>query len=100
METINFQIAIIGGGLAGAALANALVQLPHFKVHVFESAPTFTERGAAIGISDKAKVTLQELVPSVPELLDKARAVSDNSARVIIVCRVLISGDLIYTKDL
>ncbi len=53
-------------------LANALVQIRGFEIDLFESAPAFTERGAAVGISSKAKEALQELVPSASELLRKA----------------------------
>ncbi len=52
------RVAIIRGGLAGAALARALVQCPHLEIQVYESAPTFSERGGAIGLSCNAKSAL------------------------------------------
>ncbi|KAI1130860.1 salicylate hydroxylase [Nemania abortiva] len=35
-------------GLAGSALANALKQIPHIRIRVYEATATFSERGAAI----------------------------------------------------
>ena len=47
----KLRIAISGGGLAGATLANALVKHPHLDVHVYESALEFSERGASVGLA-------------------------------------------------
>ncbi|KAI0104450.1 salicylate hydroxylase [Daldinia grandis] len=80
----QFRVAIIGGGLAGATLANALVRIPHVDVHVFESAPTFSERGAAVGLGKNAQLALGQIFPSGINVLDKAGAVSMNSSRIIL----------------
>ena len=81
----KLSIAISGGGLAGATLANALVHQPHLEVNVYESAPEFSERGAAVGLAGNAQRSLQAIIPSAEELLNKAGAVSMNSTRVVIV---------------
>lgn len=81
----RFRIAIIGGGLAGSTLANALVQLPHIDVHVYESAPEFSERGASVVLSSNAIQALKRTVPSSKELLEKAGAVRMDSSKVCIV---------------
>ncbi|KAK6956724.1 hypothetical protein Daesc_002004 [Daldinia eschscholtzii] len=80
----EFRVAIIGGGLAGASLANALIRVPRVDVHVFESAPTFSERGAAVGLSKTSQLALDQILPSGPDLLSKAGAVPMNSSRVIL----------------
>jgi salicylate hydroxylase len=83
----RMRIGIIGGGLAGATIANALVQLPYIGVHVFESAPEFSERGAAVGLSTNAQRALDEILPSSKQLLEKAGAVPMNSTRIVLVSR-------------
>ncbi|KAI1501574.1 salicylate hydroxylase [Biscogniauxia marginata] len=84
MATDSIHIAIIGGGLAGASLANALVRIPRLQIKVFESAPEFSERGAAIGLSRNAQRALRQFIPSAMELLNKAGAVPMRSSRVMI----------------
>ncbi|KAI0024482.1 salicylate hydroxylase [Xylariomycetidae sp. FL0641] len=79
------RIAIVGGGLAGATLANGLFQLPHLDVHVFESAPTFSERGASVGLASNAKEALEHVIPGqVNDLLARAGGVAINSSRCLI----------------
>ena len=82
----KLRIAITGGGLAGATLANALLDLPHLDIHIYESAPKFSERGAAVGLAVNAQRALAEIIPSANELLDRAGAVPMNSTRILIVC--------------
>lgn len=72
-------------GLAGAALANALVRVPQVDFHVFESAPTFSERGAAVGLAKNAQLALDQILPSGTDVLDKAGTVPMNSSRIILV---------------
>lgn len=98
MENKKIRIAIIGGGLAGATAANALFRLPHFDVHVFESAPEFSERGAAVGLSINAQRALNEILPDYKNMLEKAGAVRMNSSRIILVSRkVVITRTLVDT---
>lgn len=82
------KIAVIGGGLAGAVLANALLQHTHIDVHVYESAPEFSERGAAIGLADNAQHALQQAIggsDGVDALLKRAGAVIQASTRLVLV---------------
>lgn len=81
----KLRIAISGGGLAGASLANALFCHPHLEVHVYESAPEFSERGAAVGLAINAQRALDAIVPSAKEFLDRAGAVLMNSSRLMTV---------------
>ncbi|KAI1399895.1 salicylate hydroxylase [Hypoxylon fuscum] len=79
------SIAIIGGGLAGISLANALIRHPHLRIQVFEAAPQFSERGAAVGLSTNAQRALDEVLGgSAEEALERAGAVSMNPMRMMV----------------
>ena len=82
----KLRIAITDCGLAGATLANALLDQPHLDIHIYESAPEFFERGAAVGLAVNAQRALAEIIPSAHKLLDRAGAVPMNSTRIVIVC--------------
>ncbi|KAI0197977.1 salicylate hydroxylase [Astrocystis sublimbata] len=86
MASNRFRVAIVGGGLAGATLANALLQLSQIEVHVFESAPEFSERGAAVGLAINAQMALNEILsgPAAVALLDKAGGVATNTSRILL----------------
>ena len=97
-SSTRLRIAISGGGLAGATLANALVNQPHLDITVYESTSKFSERGAAVGLATNAQKALGTIIPSAQELLDRAGAVSMNSTRLVIV-RFSIPGRLWYGAD-
>ncbi|KAI1752987.1 salicylate hydroxylase [Xylaria castorea] len=82
----RLHIAIIGGGLAGTTLANALNQIPHIQIQVYEAAASFTERGAAVALSTNALQALEQIFPlgSKEALLKKAGAVPLNSVRSVV----------------
>lgn len=86
-KTSSIKIAVIGGGLAGATIANALLRHAHLDVHVYESAPEFSERGAAVGLASDAQRALKEVVGATEAraLLEKAGAVIQASTRLGIV---------------
>lgn len=86
-ERLSIKIAVIGGGLAGATIAHALLQHTHLDVHVYESAPEFSERGAAVGLASEAQRALAHVVGSAEAntLLEKAGAVGQASTRLCIV---------------
>src|SRR5512142_601239 len=54
------RIAIVGGGLAGLAAANALRRFG-IEPHVFEAAPALGEIGAAVNTSPQAVKALQAI---------------------------------------
>lgn len=81
----KLKIAISGGGLAGAALANALSRLPHLEVHIYESAPEFSERGMGISMAINAQRALNRLLPESEDLFKRAGYVTMNSSRIMIV---------------
>ncbi|KAI9666324.1 MAG: hypothetical protein M1821_004259 [Bathelium mastoideum] len=88
----KLRIAVSGGGLAGAALANVLFRQEHLEVQLFESAPQFSERGQAIGVAINAQRALAHLVPDAEDLLTRAGAVPMHSTRLLMVsARILLS---------
>ena len=50
----RIKIALIGGGIAGLALMTNLVKNKKFDVHLYESAPQFSEIGAGISFGANA----------------------------------------------
>jgi salicylate hydroxylase len=86
MTEEKIRIAVIGGGIAGVTVANALARHAHIDLNVYEAAPYFSERGAGIGLSNLALAALDEILPSATELLkSKAKAVAVRPARIVIV---------------
>jgi salicylate hydroxylase len=83
--THKIRIAISGGGLAGAAAARALLRQPHLDIHIYESAPEFSERGQGIGMAVNAQRALKHLVGDVDGFFSRVGAVSMNSTRIMIV---------------
>ncbi|OTA93174.1 hypothetical protein M434DRAFT_11843 [Hypoxylon sp. CO27-5] len=84
MAAAPIRVAIVGGGFAGATLANALLGVSHLETHIFESAPEFSERGAAVGLSENARIALHHILPAARETLAKAGAVPINSTRIML----------------
>jgi salicylate hydroxylase len=81
-ESKKIRIAVVGGGLAGATLINALMRHSHLDVKIYESAAEFSERGAAVSLAANAQ---REIGPHIREALDTAGAVQQHSTRAIIV---------------
>jgi salicylate hydroxylase len=82
----RLRIVIIGGGLAGTTLLNALMKHPHLEVQIYESAAEFSERGAAVGLSINAQRALNEIGPEVRGAVGKDGAVAMHSTRSTMVC--------------
>jgi len=79
------KIAVIGGGLAGATLANALLKYSHLSVDIFESASEFSERGAAVGIASNGQSALVEIGGVVADVIERAGGVTMSSSRMYMV---------------
>ncbi|KAI0845878.1 salicylate hydroxylase [Daldinia vernicosa] len=84
MSQPHIRVAIIGGGLAGATLANALIKVPHLDLDLYESSPELSERGAAVGLTSNAQRALDQILPSMRQSLNKAGAVLMNSSRIVL----------------
>lgn len=82
----KIRIAIVGGGLAGATLMNALMKHAHLDVNIYESGAEFSERGAAVSLARNSQKALSEIGPDTRAALDRAGAVNMNSSRAVIVC--------------
>lgn len=100
-EATPVRLAIIGGGLAGASLANALLSIKHVDLLLYESAPTFSERGAAVGLAINAQNALSDIMSTEATafLKSKAGGVSMNSTRIMMVNNVLPIYDILATAD-
>jgi salicylate hydroxylase len=81
----SIKVAVIGGGLAGATLMNALLKHSHIDAEIFESAIEFSERGAAVGIAHNGQAALNEIGHTVADALDRAGAVVMASSRMYMV---------------
>ena len=84
-STQPIKIAIIGGGLAGAVLANALLKHDHLQIDIFESAPEFSERGAAVRIAANGQTALAEIGGAVADVIERAGGVTMSSSRLVMV---------------
>lgn len=81
----KIRIAVIGGGIGGACIANALLNIPHIDFDVYEAGPEFTQRGAAIGLAVNAQKALDQIVGSAKDLLHEAGGVPMNRVRGMMV---------------
>lgn len=90
MASDPIRLAIIGSGLAGAALANALAHHSHLQIHIFEAAPVVSERGAAVALATNTQEALRHIfgasnAVSAEEVMSRAQAVPMKSSRLAMV---------------
>lgn len=57
----KISVAIVGGGIAGIALAANLFKMSHLDVKLYESAPQFSEIGAGISFGANAVSAIEHL---------------------------------------
>ena len=60
-NSLNIDIAIIGGGIGGLSAAIALSDLPNVTVRLFERNPELTEYGAGISVAENSWKVLELL---------------------------------------
>ena len=85
------RIAIVGGGLAGLAVAHALKTFG-MKAEVFEAAPALGEIGAAVNVSPQAVKALQAIGVG-----DKVAAVANSSPGIY--TRNMQTGEFLELND-
>ncbi|MCJ1440941.1 MAG: hypothetical protein MMC23_001427 [Stictis urceolatum] len=78
------RVVIIGGGIAGATLANALQAYPHISAELYESAPEFPDSGLAVGLAMNAQSALKQMLPNADEIIEKSGAVPMKSTRLVL----------------
>nr|POE49511.1 6-methylsalicylic acid decarboxylase ata [Quercus suber] len=77
-EPHEINIAITGGGIAGLALAAALVKKPHIRFHVYESTPEYKDVGAGLALHLNAIKAMALLGPEVRQVyFDKALEIGE-----------------------
>ncbi|KAI0966772.1 salicylate hydroxylase [Xylaria arbuscula] len=84
MSDSKIRVAISGGGLAGSLLFHALAKHAHLDVHIFESAKSFREEGAAIGLARNALDALDLIDLSATQCLKRAGAVPLRGVRFML----------------
>jgi salicylate hydroxylase len=87
----TYRIAIVGGGLAGLAVAHALKTFG-MKAEVFEAAPALGEIGAAVNVSPQAVKALQAIGVG-----DKVAAVASSSPGIY--TRNMQTGEFLELND-
>ena len=65
------DIAIVGGGFAGLALAVGLQKYPHINVQVYEGAHEFSEVGAGVVLGPNAQRAMTMIHPTIKEGYDR-----------------------------
>lgn len=98
MASHKIRIAIIGGGLAGALLMNALTKYPHLDVQLYEAKSELQERGASVGLSVNAQRALRLL--GMEDITRKASAVKVGCLQLLVVCANTSPLDSIYSPTL
>lgn len=82
--TQKISIAIVGGGIAGLALAAGLVKKPHLDVHVYEAVPAYKDVGAGLALHRNALEAMACIGPEVRQAyLDKAISISSEELEEI-----------------
>ncbi|KAI1212089.1 FAD/NAD(P)-binding domain-containing protein [Annulohypoxylon truncatum] len=71
----TIRVAIIGGGLVGAAVLRGLLRYPHIAVDLYESRPAFRDEGPGLTLNTKMQAMLAAIDPELERCLDRAGAV-------------------------
>ncbi|KAI1148736.1 hypothetical protein F4825DRAFT_80893 [Nemania diffusa] len=71
----TIRVAIVGGGIASAALLRGLLRHSHIAADIYESQPSFKAEGHNITLTSAAEEILVKLDPSLDDCLSRAEAV-------------------------
>ncbi|GAB1318036.1 Putative FAD NAD-binding domain-containing protein [Madurella fahalii] len=78
------SVAIVGGGIAGLALAAGLIKKPHLDVHVYEAVASHRDVGAGLALHHNALEAMVLIGPEVRQAyLDKAISIASEEDEVI-----------------
>ncbi|KAI1468599.1 FAD/NAD(P)-binding domain-containing protein [Daldinia caldariorum] len=84
MAKDQIQVAIVGGGIAGLALAAGLVKKQHIDVHVYESVPAYKDVGAGLALHLNAIKAMTLLGPEIRQAyFDKALTMGDEDQEMV-----------------
>ncbi|KAK6222017.1 hypothetical protein LQW54_001240 [Pestalotiopsis sp. IQ-011] len=75
----TIRVAVVGGGLAGAALLRGLLRYSHIAADLYEARLSFKEDLPGIDLSPLSQVVLHAIDPSTDACLDRAGAVYTTS---------------------
>lgn len=80
----RISIAIIGGGVAGLALAAGLIKHRHLDVHVYEAVEAYADVGAGLALHQNALRAMECLGPEVREAyVGRAVAMASDEDEVV-----------------
>ncbi|KAI1458443.1 FAD/NAD(P)-binding domain-containing protein [Annulohypoxylon moriforme] len=84
MAENRVKIAIVGGGIAGLALAVGLIKKPHLDVHVYEAVSAYKDVGAGLALHLNAIKAMTLIGAEVREAyFDKALTMGDENQEMV-----------------
>ncbi|KAI1800977.1 FAD/NAD(P)-binding domain-containing protein [Daldinia bambusicola] len=84
MAKDQIQVAIVGGGIAGLALAAGLVKKQHIDVHVYESVPIYKDVGAGLALHLNAIKAMTLIGPEIRQAyFEKALTMGDEDQEMV-----------------
>ncbi|KAI0814386.1 hypothetical protein GGR55DRAFT_631642 [Xylaria sp. FL0064] len=88
----KIEVAIVGGGIAGLALAASLTKKPHLNVHVYEAVAQYSDVGAGLALHLNAIKAMDLLGPEVRQAyFDKALTMGEED-KVMVTEVILAQG--------
>ncbi|KAK3346531.1 hypothetical protein B0T25DRAFT_461340 [Lasiosphaeria hispida] len=91
--TRPIKIAIIGGGIAGLALAAGLTKKPHLDVHVYEAVPEYKDVGAGLALHLNAIKAMALIGPEIRKTyFDKATTMAEEEEQEMSTEVILAQG--------
>ncbi|KAI2608887.1 FAD/NAD(P)-binding domain-containing protein [Hypoxylon fragiforme] len=84
MAEQRIKVAIVGGGIAGLALAAGLAKLSHIDVHVYESVPEYKDIGAGLALHLNAIKAMALIGPELRQAyFDKALSMGEENEEMV-----------------
>ncbi|KAI0434627.1 hypothetical protein F5Y09DRAFT_337578 [Xylaria sp. FL1042] len=84
MTVSKIEVAIVGGGIAGLALAASLTKKPRLNVHVYEAVAQYSDVGAGLALYLNAIKAMALLGPEVKQAyFDKALTMGEEDKEMV-----------------